>query len=276
MKKLDIAVIGYGFVGKAVAHGFQNNNITLVDPTLGEFSSKDLTGKFDAVFVCVPTPMSEDGTINSSIVEGVLEDLRDLDTLLVLKSTVVPSIVDRLSKTHANFLYNPEFLTERNALLDFEYPFMQVYGGSPENTAKLSEIYRHSICEPCPEYHMSAVEASFVKYGINTFLSTKLSFWNQFYDMCDKIGADYNTIKTAIGTDVRVGSGHMNVPGHDGRRGFGGACLQKDSNAFMKESIGSMTVLIEAVKFNNAIRSQYADLLDREKEQGVSFKKAGS
>lgn len=273
MKKLNIAIVGFGFVGKAVAHGFQYNDLTLVDPLLGDLRAKDLAGKFDAVFICVPTPMSADGSIDSTHVENVLEDMKELDTLLVLKSTVVPSIVDRLAKTYKNFIYNPEFLTERNALFDFEYPFMQVYGGSAENTGKLASVYRHSICKSCPEYHMTAVEASFVKYGINTFLSAKLSFWNQFYDMCNKIGADYNTIKTAIGTDIRVGSGHMNVPGHDGRRGFGGACFQKDSNAFIRESNGSMSVLVEAIRFNNEIRSQYADLLDREKEQGVTFKK---
>lgn len=97
-KKITVGVVGAGFVGRAVAHGFKKQNVLLIDPILGSSTSDLLDKKPDVVFICVPTPMGEDGVINASIVEKVLFELKDLKTLLVLKSTVVPDIVERLSK----------------------------------------------------------------------------------------------------------------------------------------------------------------------------------
>lgn len=273
-EKVNIGIVGYGFVGKAIAHGFQNCNLVIADPILNT-STKNLTEsglKFEAVFISVPTPMGNDGSINCSIVQSVLDELRELDTLLVLKSTVVPDLVSEFSKKYKNFIYNPEFLTEKNALNDFEFPIMHVFGGDPEKTKQLGEIYdEYSICWPGVEkICMTAPEASFVKYGINTFLSTKLTFWNQFHSLAQSANCNYDTIINAIGKDKRVGAGHTAVPGPDGKLGWGGACFKKDSMAFIKYAGDGASLLNEANIINNKIRSQY-ELDDREKEQNVKF-----
>lgn len=270
MTKASIGIVGYGFVGKAVHHGFQHQNISIADP-LQKTSTADFIGKkFDAIFICVPTPMGKDGSIDSSIVEKVMLELSGVDTLLVLKSTVTPDIVAKLAQ-YPNFVYNPEFLTERNAKHDFEFPSLHVYGGSKENTKKLNYIYEHySICVPAPVFHVSAVEASFIKYGINTFLATKVLFWNQFADAVESMGGDYEEITAAISTDPRIGASHISVPGHDGKRGFGGACFTKDTAAFSAFAKNNFTLLDEAIKANNVIRSKY-ELCDREKEQNVHY-----
>lgn len=273
-KKLNIAIFGYGFVGKAVEHGFKQNNLMIIDPALGTDASLLAGKKIDAVFICTPTPMGESGKIDASIVLSVIEQVKELDTILVLKSTVTPDIVGEIASKVKNFVYNPEFLTERNALNDFEFPFMNVYGGESRYTTALDYVYKnHSICKSAPSHHMSAVEASFVKYGINSFLSTKVLFWNQFSDLCDKHSADYSKVQKAIGADARIGMSHTTVPGHDGRYGFGGSCCCKDCNALLHFSGGSLSVLKEAWNINCDIRSQYPDLLEREKAQHVTFNK---
>jgi len=275
MSKLNIGIVGLGFVGSAVAHGFQNNNLFLVDPNLGTDTSLLKKQKMDAVFICVPTPMGENGAVDISIVIKVLSELKDVDTLLVLKSTVPPNLVDEFSKFYDKFVYNPEFLTERNALWDFENPISNVYGGQIEHTKQLEQIYKnHSICKEANTFHMTAQEASFVKYGMNSFLSAKVLFWNQFYDLTQIAGADFNIIKRAIANDVRIGPSHMNVPGEDGHRGFSGSCFPKDVPAFVNYSFQMgepFTVLKEVWNKNCDYRS--ANLLPRELQQHIKFNK---
>ena len=266
-----------GFVGGAVKSGFiQNNELFLADPRIGTSASDLVAHKPEVVFICVPTPMGEDGAIDASIVASTLKALSPLtDSLLVLKSTVVPAIVDFFAKEYPNFIYNPEFLTEKNAVWDFQNPFMNVFGGSKENCQRLSEIYDlHSNCKPAATYFMTATEASFVKYGINSFLATKVVFWNQFEQMVSdsKLGS-YDIIKQAIGEDARVGDSHMNVPGHDGRRGTSGPCFGKDVPALIYASNKSLSVLREVWNANCDIRNSYGEPLPREKEQHIKFEK---
>ena len=168
-------------------------------------------------------------------------------------------------------MVNWEFLTEKNALDDFINPPMHVFGGEKNATKKLEEIYKeHSRCKPCQVFHMTALEASFVKYGINSFLATKVLWMNQFQDICDNNHAKYNVVANAIGSDPRIGHSHMQVPGPDGRKGFGGACFPKDTKAFSHFAEGQFKVLDTVIEENNFYRSMY-ELDEREKEQKVVY-----
>ena len=109
-----------------------------------------------------------------------------------------------------------------------------------------------SNCKPCPVFHMTAKEASFVKYGINSFLATKVLWMNQFKDIVDNMGCNYNKIINAIGTDIRVGPSHTQVPGPEGKRGFGGACFPKDTQAFANFATPAFSVLEEVIKQYNS------------------------
>jgi UDPglucose 6-dehydrogenase len=282
-KDTNIGIVGYGFVGKAIEYGFRETNLVIADPNLGTSTQTliDSGLDFDAIFIAVPTPMGEDGKINSSIVEKVIAELADMPTLLVLKSTVLPDIVDRLEWQYPNFVYNPEFLTEKNAKQDFVNPMMHVMGGSHKNCEKLLDIY-HSSSEcrnpplwedKIPVYFMSAKEASFVKYTMNSYLTTKVLFFNQIYQLCQKHGARYDQVIKAVGTDPRIGRGHTNVPGHDGRFGAGSACFSKDVPAFTHFSELDLNILREVWNTNVDIRNSYGDVLEREKEQHIEFKK---
>ena len=219
--------------------------------------------------------MSDDGTIDTSIVEESIKKLLNQRSgIIVLKSTVTPDIVKSLC-THEvgrnRVVYNPEFLTEKNATEDFVNPPMQIFGGDKSVTEKVEEIFKqHSLCKPCPVFHMEAEDASFVKYGINCFLATKVLFFNQFYDIVEKFGGNFGRIINAIGEDPRIGQSHTRVPGHDGRRGFGGACFPKDTSAFLHFSDHSFSILDKTIEENNKYRKDY-EKCDREKAQNVSY-----
>ena len=281
---INIAIIGHGYVGKAVEHGFSTRLVTkhIVDPIYGS-TIEELAKLFkideifesdthlDAAFVAVPTPFGKDGKIDASIVKDVVRKLKRFNCPIIIKSTTTPDVVEELYLENNMVIFNPEFLTEKNALHDFINPPMHVLGGKKQYTEKVLDLYvNHSQCTPCPVYYMTAKEAAFVKYGINSFLATKVLWMNQFKDIVDDHGGKYNVIVNAIGSDPRIGHSHTQVPGPDGRKGYGGACFPKDTNAFSTFAEGHFTVLDEVILSNNKYRKQY-DLDDREKEQKVNY-----
>ena len=237
-------------------------NKIIIDP-IYDTSTKDLkrSDKINVAFVCVPTPMGNDGSIDSTIIESVIKDLAKLKCPIVIKSTITPHVIKKLTKVTNNIVYNPEFLTERNALEEFVNPPMHILGGESKNTSLVYQIYEnHSLCKPCPVYYMSAVEASFVKYGINSFLATKVLWFNQFKDLVDAEKGRFNIISSAIGSDPRIGHSHTQVPGPDGRKGFGGACFPKDTRSLLSEEHGDLlTLLNNAVRYNSIIRKENID-----------------
>lgn len=274
--QLKLAIVGAGFVGKAVDFGFDKNvKKCIIDPKLG--THVELLNKFepDVTFVCVPTPMDTNGAIDSSIVEEVVQYLiSNTSGIIVLKSTVTPSTIRKIIGSD-RFVYNPEFLTEKAANEDFVNPKLHVFGGYKKVTDQLEQIYKnHSSCKPCVSFHMTAEEASFVKYGMNTFLASKVLWFNQFYDILEKFDCNYNKVVSAIAADPRIGSSHTSVPGFDGRRGFSGACFPKDSAAFVmfaRDQEIPFTVLEEVVRQNQTYRNNQGELLPREIEQNVRF-----
>ena len=201
-----------------------------------------------------------------------------------MKSTITPDAIDRIYQQITiaqsdRFAYNPEFLTEKNAKADFVTAKFHVVGGTPQAVMEVIDIYEiFSACESNDYHRMSAYEASFVKYTINSFLSTKITFFNQLYDLVNMYGCNYNTILRAAGKDDRVGMGHTRVPGFDGKRGFGGACLPKDTRAFLNFSTNydndgnmqSFDLLEKVLDINSAYRVQY-DLDEREKVNNITF-----
>ena len=273
---MKIAIIGHGFVGKAVDYGFNRSKIEkiIIDPNRGT-KIEDLVGQdIGASFICVPTPMGEDGSIDSSIVESCVMFLKQNVTgHIIIKSTVTPNILRKLitGPSGHRIVYNPEFLTEKSANEDFVNPKMHVFGGDKETTDQVEKLYhKYSSCKPCPVYHMTPEEASFVKYGINSFLASKVLWFNQFYDIVEDFGSNYGTIINAIATDSRVGPSHTSVPGFDNKRGYGGACFPKDTAAFLKFSNKTFTVLEEVIRRNNDYRKVY-EKDDREKVQNVNY-----
>lgn len=272
-----IAIVGHGFVGKAIEYGFNTKGVELkiVDPQYGTSVSDLEDWAPDVTFISVPTPMGEDGTIDDTIIQSVVTEVMEIPTgMVVIKSTVTPDVINELTTRHIGserIVYNPEFLTERAALEEFINPKFHIMGGQPEYTKELKSLYQqYSQCSPCQVFYMTPMEASFVKYGINSFLATKVLWFNQFKDLIDKHDSRYSVVANAVGYDERIGNGHTKVPGFDGKKGFGGSCFPKDTAAIANFAKGRLSVLEEVMEVNNVYRSFY-ELDDREKEQNISY-----
>ena len=278
--ELKIGIVGHGFVGKATDWGFsKNTNKFIVDPKDG--TNIDQLAEFnpELIFVCVPTPMGENGIQDSSIIEAVIQELsaKCRESIIVIKSTVLPSILEKIEKANSKIIYNPEFLREKHANEDFMNSEMIIFGGDKDIASQVSKFYLdHSRCETKKHVFMDISSASLVKYTINTFLASKVMFFNELHEVFNKLKSNDSWelfIKT-LSLDKRIGESHMNVPGHDGKKGFGGACFPKDTAALLKYAKGigvELDVLRTVINKNNIIRGQYAELDDREKEQNVSF-----
>ena len=278
---MKVAIIGLGFVGNALQKGLMDTvKVKKIDPKLGTNINELKDFSPEIIFICVPTPMSEDKTQDISIVESVIDEINDLriPSLVVLKSTLLPNYVKKLGNKISRFIYNPEFLREKHADEDFVNSELIVFGGDKDETKYLSEFYQeHTKCTCKDHIFTDLLTASFIKYTINTFLSVKVIFFNELKELFDASGAseDWENFTKYISTDKRIGESHMQVPGHDGRLGFGGACLPKDSDAFIKyaNQIEKQLILLNnAIKLNNDIRSSYNKETDREFEQNTRFR----
>ena len=235
MNKPTIGIIGNGFVGEAQAFAFSPVSyikIYDIDPLKSTHTLKQ-THDSDFVFVCVPTPMYEDGNQNLEFVKEVFKYANE-KPIYILKSTVLPGTTDKLKETYKQLkiVFSPEFLTERSSKLDILTQNRIIIGGYKIWTKQVKNIYElrfknKNIIET------DAKTSELIKYMNNTFFATKVSIMNEFKLLCDKIGANWEDALNGFASDGRVGDSHLNVPGHDGQLGYGGKCFPKDVNAFI-------------------------------------------
>ncbi len=235
MKKFKVGVIGNGFVGEAISFAFSSISDVLVYDT-NPLKSKDKLENVhdcDYVFICVPTPMFKNGSQDLSYVENVFEKANK-KPLYILKSTVLPGTTDLLSKKYLNFkiIFSPEFLTEKNALKDIVSQSRIILGGNILLTKKAKILFdqRFKIKNII---QTDAKSAELTKYMNNTFLATKVSIMNEFKLLCNRIGANWEDASKCFALDERIGTSHLDVPGHDGKLGYGGTCFPKDVNALL-------------------------------------------
>lgn len=278
---MKMAIIGHGFVGKAVDAGFNDPRIEkyIIDPALYGTELKNLNKDIDLACICLPTPMNDDGTINADLVLEVTEWLyyNTNDCLIVIKSTITPDVISSTIKPkmamatwNRNIVYNPEFLAERNAIEEFLNPTIHVFGGHIDDCSRLHSYYDdYSACRQCPTHYTTFEEASFIKYGINCYLASKVMWFNQFAEIIHKSKARYSRVVNAMIDDPRIGASHTTVPGYDGKLGFGGACFPKDTSAFLHYA-GDFSILEEVIDANNEVRKQY-EIDDREKSNNIVY-----
>ena len=278
---MKIGIIGYGFVGKALENGIKDNvDIFLVDPILNTNISDLKEFLPEIIFICVPTPMNEDGSQDLSIINLVLKEIKEnsINSKIVIKSTVLPDSIIEIEKLIPDVIYNPEFLREKHAFEDFIGSEIIIFGGQKDSANEIANFYKkHTNCINSDYQFTDLITASMVKYSINTFLSTKVIFFNQIFNIFKSLSNEKNweQFVMIVSKDKRIGSSHLSVPGHDGRYGFGGACLPKDSSALINYASSideSLTLLEKSVEINNSIRSAYDKETQREIDQSINFK----
>jgi len=274
---MKIGIIGNGFVGSAVLHGFvlHVDDILINDknPKQSTHSLREIVEQCDVIFLCVPTPMFESGECDLSIVEEVVEEINRLhqdarvipsvkvdDQVIVIKSTVVPGTIERLAAKFLgmNLVFNPEFLTERKARLDFINTSRIVLGGDSTQALDVVEALYRTRFPYTKVIRTDFATAQLIKYMANCFFATKVAFMNEMYQICEAAGGNWNESIEGFIADGRIGNSHIDVPGHDGDFGFGGKCFPKDINAMIKraEALGINPCVMQAAwEKNKEVRS---------------------
>tara|TARA_Y100000004_G_scaffold196188_1_gene265415 strand:+ start:1267 stop:2115 length:849 start_codon:yes stop_codon:yes gene_type:complete len=242
---MKIGIVGNGFVGSSVAFGFSpqcgcDADIKIYDKDSSKAThSLESTLTSDFIFVSVPTPSNSDGSINLDVVYNIFEEMNTLnhrtDNVFLLRSTVTPGTTRKIQRKfrNLNIVFNPEFLTERSAKLDFINQSRFILGGLKKNVNKVEKLYRWRFGDTLSVIKTNYETAEMIKYMNNCFFATKVSFLNEMYQIADACGVDWDMAVEGFVRDGRVGHSHMNVPGPDGKFGFGGSCFPKDIQAMI-------------------------------------------
>jgi len=271
---MNIGIVGNGYVGKATRI-LECDEIPAyvydIDPEKCSPVGLQLTELLPCsfIFVCVPTPMRKDGSCDTSIVSSVIEELKSTNRSpdrIIVRSTVPIGFC----RSHGvNFM--PEFLTELNWENDFkdaEKRIVAIDSPNIERRRKLQDeikelfrlAFKHGKINKAildnTFVFCSTGEAETAKLARNSFLATKVSFFNEVASLCEKKKINYKEVAKLTGMDERIGEGHTLVPGHDGKRGFGGTCFPKDTKSMVYQMGNSIVVKAVVERNENVDRPE--------------------
>ena len=284
---INVGIIGNGFVGSATSQ-FENKNTAVVIYDIDKSKCKpetltlcELCEKCNIIFICLPTPMTSNGSCYLGIIEKVVSEMKQYidfdDVPVVLRSTVPVGTSNTL-----NCFFMPEFLTEANAKSDFKNTDCWIFGIKEENieqNIKTKELISHILTTnvQCGNIitdntlFVNTKEAESIKLFKNTFLAVKVGFCNEFYQFCKANNVNYDTVIDGVVTDERITRSHTRVPGIGGKFGFGGTCFPKDISSLQNQmsSINIKSPIINAVieRNNNIDRIEQ----DWKKDEGRAF-----
>jgi nucleotide sugar dehydrogenase len=258
---MHVGIVGYGVVGRALARMFRRSDahqVHIYDRNIQEHSSpRDLAAvdQSDIAFIAVPTPY--DNERHSCDISIVTEMVRQISAPICIKSTVPPGTTDDLThQTGKSIAFSPEYVGE-----SLGHPWPEVYdcgfvilGGNATACARTRQAYESVSPLPLNFVETSATLAELVKYMENSFLATKVSFMNQFFDLASAARVDFAELRKLFLLDGRVGSSHSIVTCE---RGFGGKCLPKDLRSIIAWSwpAGGAPLLEAVLRYNDTVRS---------------------
>ena len=272
-----IGIVGRGFVGSAVQFGFSPNvgcdaevRVYDIDPNKSIHTLEETVHESDFIFLSVPTPANENGSINIDIVDSALNDISELsydynwvnDHVILLRSTVIPGTTAKLQEKYKNLsiVFNPEFLTERSAKFDFINQSRFILGSSSDHYAdRVEELFKWRFGKTISIIKTNYETAELIKYMGNCYFATKVSFLNEMYQIADRCGANWEVAIEGFVRDGRIGHSHLAVPGPDGKFGFGGSCFPKDIQAIINfaEELGIEPDVLKGVWNKNlAVRPE--------------------
>ena len=242
---MKIGIIGVGHVGTAMSLLFKD---ALLYDKYKNIGSMEEINTCDAAFVCVPTPMAEDGSCDTSAVEEVIQDCHC--PLLILRSTVRVGFTKEMAKKyHKKIVFQPEYYGETVA-----HPFANLsdrswlsFGGDQESIDMAIRVYQTVINSNVRIFQADSDTVEMAKYMENAYLATKVIFCNEMFDICKNLGISYNKAREIWIADPRIGSSHTFV--YEDNRGFGGSCLPKDTSSLSKQAseAGVDATLLNAV-----------------------------
>ena len=232
-------------------------------------SLKENIDNVTLVFCAVGTPPGDDGSADLSQVLGVASDVgRNMNQyiLFVTKSTVpvgtarkVKEVITKEQKKRGvdipfDVVSNPEFLKEGSAIKDFIQPDRVIIGVENERAKAIMEkIYQPLVLNGFPVIYMDVASAEMTKYAANAMLATRISFMNEIAALCERTGANVDSVRSGVGSDKRVGPGSLYAGA-----GYGGSCFPKDVRALIRTG--------EENGVNMSIIKKVEEVNDRQKE----------
>jgi nucleotide sugar dehydrogenase len=264
-----IGVIGQGFVGTAVREGMKSYfdvRTYDINGDCSELSLESLVASVKETFLCLPTPMRKSGECDLSIVRNCLNEISTLvdslnkkNFIVIIKSTIPPGTTEKLNQEFKNIhiAFNPEFLTEANAVEDYKNQNRIIIGADRPYSSRVKLIFAKAFPK-VPIIKTSSTIAEMIKYVTNTFLAMKVSFANEMYQVCQGLDIDYDKVIEYARYDDRLGNSHWSVPGPDGDFGYGGHCFPKDVAALthLAVSLGVDPIMLAGTVIkNNEVRT---------------------
>ncbi|OGM31670.1 hypothetical protein A2803_04545 [Candidatus Woesebacteria bacterium RIFCSPHIGHO2_01_FULL_44_21] len=263
---MSVAIVGYGYVGKALHSFFGDSVAAVYDPQYKKIPgypqvkvTQNAVNKCDLVVICVPTLESKDGSCDTSIVE---QSVKWLSTpLILIKSTVEPGTTLKLSKKYGKELvFSPEYIGEGKYFTPpWRYPHpedmkmhtFQIFGGPRQVTKKVVDLFTRIMGPHVSYMQTDSTTAEIVKYMVNSWGAMKVTFANEWYDICEAHGVDYREARELWALDSRVEKMHTLV--FPDKRGFSGKCFPKDISAIIASAKKRNYVpkLLETVKSVN-------------------------
>lgn len=252
---MTIAIVGYGFVGKAHYHVFKDSETTVVDPAYNNNKIQDIKN-LEGIVCCVNTPSNEFGECDYTNIVNVLKET-DPTVPVLIKSTISLQGWEFIKAKFNNHKINfsPEFLRASSAEEDMKnLKYLILSSGDAEEF--WIDVYK-KLYKDIEFYICSAEEAIAIKYFENAFLATKVSFFNQIYDFCSAYNLNFEAVRSGMSLDPRINGDHTLVDPAKGYRGWGGHCFPKDTAALLnmaKIKTVDLNILDTVVNYNNQIR----------------------
>jgi UDPglucose 6-dehydrogenase len=250
-KNLKIGFIGQGWIGRNYADNFEERGYRVIRYGLEDEyrDNKDSISECDIVFIAVPTPTTTNGFDDSFVREVV--KLVGPQKIAVIKSTIIPGTTEKIQAENKNIfiMHSPEFLAEKTARNDAAHPSRNIIGIPIMNNIYKEKAELVLSILPASAFNsiIDSKSAEFIKYVSNSFLASKVVFFNIAYDLAEKLGVNFEYIRSGVVADPRIGESHSKVidaSGHNQNkpgRGAGGHCFIKDFEAYLatyKDALG--------------------------------------
>jgi UDPglucose 6-dehydrogenase len=229
-KEPRVLLIGFGWVGQYCGKYFKNADIVTTDGV-----QKKEYEHYDLAIISVPTPMNpETGRCDTSIVEDVVVKYKDIVDYFLIKSTVEIGTTDHLKEKHlVRIAMSPEYVGETlgHPLLEPRRDAFQIIGGEDETASAIAGFWRTVLNANAPILICKAVEAEIIKYCENYWITARVDYWNDVYEICQTLGGEFDRVREGLVLDPRMSRTHSNV--YPNNRGWSGKCLSKDMPALV-------------------------------------------
>lgn len=249
---LDILIVGYGVVGHNLSKEISKLNPDIYDKYKTDYNTKRNI-KYGITFICVDTPLLSDYSLDTTEVKNAILD--NDSEIYVIKSTCPLGTVERLKQeTNKRIIFSPEYYGGTQHCNNFEFDFT-ILGGDKQDCIEVIQALQHCYDGRHTFRITDSKTAELVKFMENSFLATKVSFCNQFYNICQDNNISYEELRELFILDPRVNSSHTFV--YKDKPFWDSHCLNKDV-PYVAYS-GDYSLLKDIVKFNNEQKDSVGD-----------------